>query len=90
MSCADRVGRVVKDWAHLPKPPADTDLLSALWAKSHVGAAFQPDAVRDLIHDLQDEFLNQPLKSVDLKTRDFDPGSIKTVGDLKDAVCETP
>jgi hypothetical protein len=90
MSCADRVGKVVKDWAHLSELPDDDKLLSVLWAVSHNAVPFQPDAVRDLIRHLKDEFLKQPLKSVDLNTKDFDPGSIKTVGDLKDAICESP
>jgi hypothetical protein len=86
MSSDDRVGSVVQDWAHLPAPPVSTDLLSALWAVSHIAVPFQPDAVQDLIHRLQDEFLKQPLISVDLETTDFDPGTIKTVGDLQNAI----
>jgi hypothetical protein len=89
MSCESRVDTVVSAWAHLPALPNDNDILSALWAASHVNAPF-PDAVRDLINRLQIEFTKQPIVSVDLEVTDFDPGSIKTVSDLHDAVCETP
>ncbi|MGO8736066.1 MAG: hypothetical protein ACLQVM_25105 [Terriglobia bacterium] len=90
MSCEDRVDKVVSAWAHLPGAPDDGALLSTLWKGTHIAAPFQPDAVDKLIHDLQDEFKTPPTKVIKLKNTNFDPGSIKTVGDLHDAVCETP
>jgi hypothetical protein len=89
MSSDDRVARVVSAWAHLPARPNDTDLLQVLWANSHTAVPF-PDAVQQLVLDLQNEFRDPPPTDVELQTTDFDPGSIKTVADLKTAVRQMP
>ena len=91
MSVHDRVVKVVAVWGHLPTPPNDSDLLQAIWAKSHESFPFQPDAAQQLIIDLQNEFKDPPVVIVRLLPSDLNPlGNIKTVGDLATAVGQMP
>jgi hypothetical protein len=89
MSSDDRVEDVVQAWAHLPNPPIDTDLLTALWALSH-GAPLQIVGTQALISALTNEFDDPPKIPITLQSADFDPGPITTVGALKTAVRQTP
>lgn len=89
MSSDDRVAGVVSPWASTGAVN-DTDLLKVLWANSPAAIPFQPDAVQLLIVDLQKEFRNPPSTNIVLQPTDFDPGSIKTVADLKTAVRQMP
>jgi len=90
MSSDERVAMVVQKWAGLPALPKDIDYLKVIWANSGNAAPFQKDAVQDLINRLKEEFKNPPSKHVILETTDVDPGSIKKVRDLKDAVAQMP
>jgi hypothetical protein len=90
LSVHDRVVKVISVWAHLNTPPNDTDQLKVLWAVSHQSYPFQPDAVRQLITALQNEFKSPPKKNVKLIPPDFDPGNIKTVDDAATAVGQMP
>jgi len=90
MSSDERVAMVVQKWAGLPELPKDTEYLKAIWANSGNAAPFQKDAVQDLINRLKEEFKKPPSKHVNLVTTDLDPGSIKKVRDLKDAVAQMP
>jgi hypothetical protein len=73
-----RVEAVVMNWGNLTTPPINTDLLQQL---APSGVPFQPDAVQNLRQLLQAEFT-----TITLKNSDFDPGSIKTLVDLKTAI----
>jgi len=79
----------------MPRDPQGDEQLAVLWATFGRNIPFQPDgtatvaATSILIDDLKTEFQNPPSRNINFTAKDIDPGDIKTVDNLVQAVSES-